>query len=85
MVNVTDQPRSAWPHNPLDVRFGSGTDISRPDFYVRFAPNNGHWSKMKLIRTASGLLSLSGLDQHSPPDLFADNPSVMTLSRGVFE
>ena len=24
-----------------DVRYGSGTDISRSGFYVRFTPNNG--------------------------------------------
>jgi hypothetical protein len=29
-------------HRRLDVRSGSGADISRSGFYVRFTPNNGH-------------------------------------------
>jgi len=28
--------------NARDVRYGSGTDISRSGFYVRFTSNNGH-------------------------------------------
>ncbi len=30
--------------NARDVRYGSGTDISRPDFYVRYTPDNRHRS-----------------------------------------
>ena len=28
--------------NARDVRYGSGTDVSPSEFYVRFAPVNGH-------------------------------------------
>ena len=32
-----------------NVRYGSGTDIRRPDFYVRFTPNNGHQMPVCLL------------------------------------
>jgi len=39
---------------PVDVRYGSGTDICRPGFYVRYTPNNRHRSWHVRFRGKSG-------------------------------